>query len=1316
MNGQSLPTDSAFFASMNLDYAGLDSVKTYVSGNDYENAKRAYVDFMIHRTDRKYFYNYFQKDSTMVLLRTTYPDLDARAAGVIASADLTLTNTFCVNGICVTFPGPIDWQSIPPGGSVEYPVQLNRNGEWPVLGQAYWLTGDAAYRAKFWALASEWISANSVISSSPNSWRSLDAGIRMRTWIQALGYFSGAVEISYQDYFNIYKSIMQHGYFLAPFELSARAGNWQVTECAGLLNLGLLFPEWLDSPTWKNLAIARLTEQINAGLLADGYYNELTPGYHTGCVKQFIDCEMLCRFNGVAGFSAASLGKVEKGYQLFLNIDMPNGLPPAVGDHFFASDEKQLFKYNPIRISSSAPVGPPATAFFGNEVFKDVLCDQDFGWLNLLMYGKATYDSFMDLTSRDTVLVSNYLPNSRFFTMRSGKGYHDTASLYGHFDMASGGYHSHYDALNIILAGYGRQLLIDPGLGSDYNTIWTSYYTQQRAHNAIIMDGTARNGTSDKVAYHDKHAIHNLFDYAKGHYDGTGTPFRHYRELMFIKGEYWLLRDKITGSSTSRRAEQLFHFFPSTPVTTANSIFTDYGDTLPNLIITPVEKESLSLSVDQSGWLYCLDKKEISGYTHEKAPIAAYSKQKTLPITFENVLFPLPAGASESVTATYIPAVCGNLDKNVNTGAEVALSQDKKDLVGWSDNGQAVLFANGIQLNGEVGLVRTRADTVYAFALVGTSVLYKNSVGIKATGEISGFLSNKTGEVTLSSAQTVTFYYPGLQGVSVDGTPVTPQSQGTGWMGIPMLSGTHTIEIIASGRPAGLKDTLGTVTPVLYEVSSVEVNLVDIAWHPGTANLAEIAGYLVYRNDSLVAATTDTVFADYTVDFALVPEYRYKISAVNGYGKEGNPSNELTALPPLDTLSLALVSVQNLGNDKVLLLFNKMLDSLSASTTANYGISGLTVSQALLFANPTMVLLTVSPMTDGALYELQAGNINDRSVPPHTLPNGTIQQFICSDKNIGLTGWWPFDENRGDIAYDWSGGNNHGSQNSGCSRVSGKLDNAVHVDSISSGSVTMAGSPRTLDFPFSFSAWVKVNGATQSQALIVTEDVSGRYYGSWMGLSAGGKVSAGFGNGGTPSASSRKDYSSNGVISTNQWNHVAAVFNSATDVKVYINGVDNGTTSSGSATTLAHSTSGVLKLGERVAAVTPVVHLLGDLDEVRIYHVALTPAQITALSQDTALPTGREILSETGRALTLRVSPNPFNPSTVIEYSIPIKGHVTLNIYNVTGSRMVQLAKGEREAGQYRVALTGTGLASGLYLLRLQAGSNVLERKMVYLK
>ncbi len=78
--------------------------------------------------------------------------------------------------------------------------------------------------------------------------------------------------------------------------------------------------------------------------------------------------------------------------------------------------------------------------------------------------------------------------------------------------------------------------------------------------------------------------------------------------------------------------------------------------------------------------------------------------------------------------------------------------------------------------------------------------------------------------------------------------------------------------------------------------------------------------------------------------------------------------------------------------------------------------------------------------------------------------------------------------------------------------------------------------------------------------------------------------------------------------------------------------------------------------------------------------------------------------------------PNPFNPSTKIQFSLPKATYVTLNIYNTLGQEVAQLLSQQMSVGTYTAEWNATGFASGIYYYRLETGSFVETKKLVFLR
>ncbi len=79
--------------------------------------------------------------------------------------------------------------------------------------------------------------------------------------------------------------------------------------------------------------------------------------------------------------------------------------------------------------------------------------------------------------------------------------------------------------------------------------------------------------------------------------------------------------------------------------------------------------------------------------------------------------------------------------------------------------------------------------------------------------------------------------------------------------------------------------------------------------------------------------------------------------------------------------------------------------------------------------------------------------------------------------------------------------------------------------------------------------------------------------------------------------------------------------------------------------------------------------------------------------------------------------PNPFNPTTMINFVIPQKSGVTLDVYDMSGKLVANLINNETKTeGSYSYEFDGSRLSSGIYVYRLSAGKFVETRKMILIK
>lgn len=139
------------------------------------------------------------------------------------------------------------------------------------------------------------------------------------------------------------------------------------------------------------------------------------------------------------------------------------------------------------------------------------------------------------------------------------------------------------------------------------------------------------------------------------------------------------------------------------------------------------------------------------------------------------------------------------------------------------------------------------------------------------------------------------------------------------------------------------------------------------------------------------------------------------------------------------------------------------------------------------------------------------------------------------------------------------------------------------------------------------------------------------------------------------------------------------------------------------------------KLEEQVAAKYVKLRLLEPVTEDRW-------TQIVEFAVDTQDKTGPKPASA-AKSVALVESmdlvsahPNPFNPTTTINYKVEQDNHVSLTVYNVSGKQVAELVNEFMSAGQYNMSWNASELPSGVYFAVLQSGAQMTTQRMLLMK
>jgi len=198
----------------------------------------------------------------------------------------------------------------------------------------------------------------------------------------------------------------------------------------------------------------------------------------------------------------------------------------------------------------------------------------------------------------------------------------------------------------------------------------------------------------------------------------------------------------------------------------------------------------------------------------------------------------------------------------------------------------------------------------------------------------------------------------------------------------------------------------------------------------------------------------------------------------------------------------------------------------------------------------------------------------------------------------GLVAYWSFDEGSGNIVYDASGNNNHGSLINGPKWTQGKIGGALQFDGVNDYVEVPDSESLDITKAITVGAWVypRARQSVYDRDGIVIK--GGAYY---LTITPSGKVAVHF-----YGLTSPGYHDSNQIVPLNQWSHIATTYDSATGkIRIYINGsLDREITTSGA----INPSTYVMGIGSEWNGRSRFFN--GLIDEVRIYNRALSPEEI----------------------------------------------------------------------------------------------------------
>lgn len=705
-------TDKEFFNSLNLDYPGLQQVDSALVSGDTSLAKEELLSYYQTRTHVKY--------------------LNLSGSGSLSDATRNLNQEFEVIGIwqnCSDDDGTlIDWMKT--SSDDEWHYQFHRMYFLPNLGKVYGSNGNEIYAVGWADILLDWIA-----ELNPGYPRTLDVGIRLRNIVYSYQYIINkytSSSISAMDHVTILKSLMEQCRYLRDYWRDK--GNWGASETRGLGAVVTMFPEFKFTEDtswewWRDLVISRLDHHLSNDFSSDGVQFETSPSYHSIEYRELFLTYTLLDLNEIivpGDLSALFIKPLE----FMMHIHKPNKYMPQLSD----TD----------KISYLSCMEDGADLFGRQDMKYAATCGKEG-------VPPSTFAAF---------------PDGGYFVMRSDWGenqndYDDTRYLVFDTGTDNTPWHAHYDMLNFEAYAYGKTIVIDPGRYA-YTNRRLEYYKNTIAHNTIVIDNKNQQETANGAVSWNSLYGFNFVDASHDAYSGL----QHRRSIFFVKPDYWIVSDLITGSG-SHIYDLYFHLEPYYDNHT-NLNIADNTVATPNFLIIPSEPDAAAELID--GWV------SYSYASEDNAPVVKYTKQGEAPVTFETVIYPF-SGPDENVTISKMVVYNGwGWDLFFEEAFALQISRlNRTDYFCMNYVGDDSLEFAGFGFKGQVAFIsQDGTGTIDNIELVQGSKLFKTDTLLTNTFGVDANISLSDKKLTLSAENLANFivWAPDVESVLVNGKSV----------------------------------------------------------------------------------------------------------------------------------------------------------------------------------------------------------------------------------------------------------------------------------------------------------------------------------------------------------------------------------------------------------------------------------------------------------------------------------------------------------------------------------------------------------------
>ncbi len=446
--------------------------------------------------------------------------------------------------------------------------EINRHQHFFTLGAAYMVTGEERYAATFARHLESWMAQNPP-GYGINWVSSLEVAFRSISWIWAFHLFRESNSLTPELLHRALKFLYLHGRHLEKYLSTYYSPNTHLTgEALGLYYLGTQLPIFERAEKWRSIGEDILIAELGRQVCDDGVYFEQSTWYQrytTDFYTHFLILQAVGGFQRDAETQQRIETRVQSMFDFQLHVTRPDGTTPIIGDDDggrnlpLSSAENNDFRGG---LSTAAALFERGDYKFGAGGFSEE---------TLWLLGEDGLNAFDGVHASRPRRTSRAFGHGGYFVMRDGWAPTDNYLLVdcGEVGALSGG-HGHADALAIETAIGGKTLLVDSGTYTYHESAeLRDYFRTTAAHNTLVIDEKSQSEPGGKFSWKTRadSKVHSWigeerFNFFEGSHDGyerLDEPATHKRSILYLKNDYWIMRDHVETFGTHEYALN-FHF------------------------------------------------------------------------------------------------------------------------------------------------------------------------------------------------------------------------------------------------------------------------------------------------------------------------------------------------------------------------------------------------------------------------------------------------------------------------------------------------------------------------------------------------------------------------------------------------------------------------------------------------------------------------------------------------------------------------------------------------------------------------------------